>query len=392
MIKGNVKKILVSLLVIAMISTSISSVIAFEEDRSWQIKTFDATPDKAKIYETINFVLEIGESDSGSSSNPDSNTNQQSGAQSDEATTSQLEDYVRFSGDGYSTDDNYVIISSSNTQSKYHYKIDFGDKTSIAGYTNNERIEFTHRYKQSGEYAPRATVKNIDKNSVKERNVLNPITIEDGDLAPVAIINAPYSAQEEESVLFDGSESYDPDGEIVSYKWTFGDGNTASGMTAEHAFTDKGSYHVVLEVTDNDGLSSKTTFLIFIDIKKPKPSNYGDVDQSQQDTSGGYVEIYGGVRCAQSFVTSTYEMLTGVRLYVERDFRIINDDSTGTGNSDSAGQNNGGVSASEDDSKYPLLRVLNKLGRNRFVEFIKTFLTKIKNIFKPGSSGSGNDG
>ena len=52
---------------------------------------------------------------------------------------------------------------------------------------------------------------------------------------------------------FSISFSGDRDGEIVSYEWDFGDGNSASGESVEHTFTEPGNYLVVLTVTDNDG-------------------------------------------------------------------------------------------------------------------------------------------
>ncbi len=61
---------------------------------------------------------------------------------------------------------------------------------------------------------------------------------------------------QEEAIYFDASESYDPDGTIVSYTWDFGDASTATGVTAEHAYSESGTYTITLTVTDNDGVSS----------------------------------------------------------------------------------------------------------------------------------------
>ena len=57
-------------------------------------------------------------------------------------------------------------------------------------------------------------------------------------------------------IHFDASESYDPDGTIVNYSWDFGDGNTAIGVTANHAYSEDGNYTVTLTVTDDDGASA----------------------------------------------------------------------------------------------------------------------------------------
>jgi serine protease len=52
---------------------------------------------------------------------------------------------------------------------------------------------------------------------------------------------------------FDGSGSSDSDGSISTYSWTFGDGATGSGVTANHTYGAGGIYTVVLTVTDNEG-------------------------------------------------------------------------------------------------------------------------------------------
>jgi len=55
-------------------------------------------------------------------------------------------------------------------------------------------------------------------------------------------------------IHFDASESFDPDGEIVSYHWDFGDGATAVGLAVKHEFeTPSIDYRIVFTVTDNSG-------------------------------------------------------------------------------------------------------------------------------------------
>jgi len=60
-------------------------------------------------------------------------------------------------------------------------------------------------------------------------------------------------------VLFNGSGSYDPDGMIVSFSWSFGDGAIGAGPTASHAYGAAGTYPVTLTVTDNRGASDTET-------------------------------------------------------------------------------------------------------------------------------------
>lgn len=52
----------------------------------------------------------------------------------------------------------------------------------------------------------------------------------------------------------DASASSDPDGSIASYAWDFGDGTTATGVTARHDFTTSGTRNVTLTVTDDQGV------------------------------------------------------------------------------------------------------------------------------------------
>ncbi len=56
-------------------------------------------------------------------------------------------------------------------------------------------------------------------------------------------------------VAFDASGSSDGDGEIISYAWTFGDGETGSGEVVQHTYQTAGNYTAELIVTDNDGLT-----------------------------------------------------------------------------------------------------------------------------------------
>lgn len=69
---------------------------------------------------------------------------------------------------------------------------------------------------------------------------------------PVAEAGGPYSGTAGTAVTFDGSDSSDPDGSIVSYEWDFGDGSTSSGATLEHKYSIAGTYTVTLKVTDNN--------------------------------------------------------------------------------------------------------------------------------------------
>jgi|GEM_PF-1261920 len=70
-----------------------------------------------------------------------------------------------------------------------------------------------------------------------------------------------------QSITFNASTSYDPDGTIVKYEWSFGDGTNGIGKIVTHSYSSAGDYTVNLTVTDNDGETNTTTKLITVSEK-----------------------------------------------------------------------------------------------------------------------------
>ena len=63
-------------------------------------------------------------------------------------------------------------------------------------------------------------------------------------------------------VVFDASESFDPEGGALAIQWDFGDGETASGSTATHSYQSDGDYQARVTVSDSEGESATETILI----------------------------------------------------------------------------------------------------------------------------------
>ena len=59
-------------------------------------------------------------------------------------------------------------------------------------------------------------------------------------------------------VTFNASTTLPGGGSIVDYEWNFGDGQTASGLTAVHTYTNATIFTVTLNVTDSNGLWNTT--------------------------------------------------------------------------------------------------------------------------------------
>lgn len=70
---------------------------------------------------------------------------------------------------------------------------------------------------------------------------------------PKAVISCPTKALTDEEITFDASDSYDPDGDNLTYRWDFGDGSHSSEIIVKHTYKKAGKYNVKLEVKDSFG-------------------------------------------------------------------------------------------------------------------------------------------
>lgn len=69
--------------------------------------------------------------------------------------------------------------------------------------------------------------------------------------APVAIASAnPREGYSPLTVHFNGEQSYDPDGDTITYYWDFGDGQHSTEMNPTHTYNTAGRYTALLTVSD----------------------------------------------------------------------------------------------------------------------------------------------
>ncbi len=80
-----------------------------------------------------------------------------------------------------------------------------------------------------------------------------------GSQRPVPVPHGPYNGQRAQSISFDSTGSFDPDGTITSYHWNFGDGTSANTANPAHSYQTSGLFTATLTVTDNSGLISSAT-------------------------------------------------------------------------------------------------------------------------------------
>ncbi len=83
------------------------------------------------------------------------------------------------------------------------------------------------------------------------------------DRPPVAKLSfSPEKPAVGTTASFDARNSYDPDGDVLSYTWTFGDGSSALGAEVTHTYSRDGVFTITLTATETGAnFLSNTTWL-----------------------------------------------------------------------------------------------------------------------------------
>jgi len=130
------------------------------------------------------------------------------------------------------------------------YRWDFSDGAHAIGITPH------HVFWRPGAYRVKLTVKD---DSGLAGNIHTDITVVTVNRRPnivpkaqIALIGT-QSARVGEPITFDGSKSSDPDGNILTHEWDFGNGAKARGVAPLFTYQQEGQYNVTLKVTDDYG-------------------------------------------------------------------------------------------------------------------------------------------
>jgi PKD repeat protein len=139
-------------------------------------------------------------------------------------------------------------------------------------------------YNESGKYNPifRVIDDDLDSDSATAQVTIFP---KEND-PPVAIISQPESGmtfEVDEEIPFDGSESFDPEDESLSYAWEFGDGDIALEAKPTHTYSETGNYTVILTVDDGEFDNSDTITLQIIRLVNHPPE--AEIVEPTQDSA-----------------------------------------------------------------------------------------------------------
>ncbi len=125
------------------------------------------------------------------------------------------------------------------------YLWDFGDGETGDG------VRVTHLYPKGANYTAKLTVDDSSGTDCSRDTIELPIRL---NRPPVAVLGSDIATCSTDPVVFDGSQSSDADGDALTYRWEFGDGETGEGVKTQHTYAKGGAYRVVLTVNDQKGM------------------------------------------------------------------------------------------------------------------------------------------
>ena len=139
---------------------------------------------------------------------------------------------------------------SGDTDALYCFRVYRG--TALINTVGKDTFTYTDTVANGVEYSYRVVA--VDRyNATAESNIVAATAASNDTTKPVAVISPEELITAVSSAFtFSAALSTDNDA-IASYARSFGDGNTATGKLAAHAYTTAGTYTVTLTVTDDSG-------------------------------------------------------------------------------------------------------------------------------------------
>ncbi len=155
----------------------------------------------------------------------------------------------------------------------------FGDGSGSSG------EDSSHSYSEEGNFSVELTVTDDLGSTDTSQEV---VTVQEEDQSPVA--NFTYTPENpviNETIQFN-STSYDSDGSISSFEWSFGDGSTSKQENPTHTYESGGSYTVELTVTDDSGATDTTHKTITVQEKEISISAQRNIPKKEIFPGGSF--------------------------------------------------------------------------------------------------------
>ena len=168
-------------------------------------------------------------------------------------------------------------VGNYNDQEWYHFKVIqaknklyfYRDGNFVCSLNETTGLDFDYIFLSSGSWWEQGPDYFADDFRVRNYTSPEPIVTisKEENQSPIASFTySPENPIVNQTITFNASPSYDPDGFITNYKWDFGDGTNATGKIVTHSYSANGTYEVTLIVTDNNGTKDTATQNISVGI------------------------------------------------------------------------------------------------------------------------------
>jgi len=165
------------------------------------------------------------------------------------------------------------------------YQWDFGDGSVAEG------VSVDHQFSAPGTYP--VVLRVIDNDGAVNALQSEMLVIDTNQAPQPQIALSSMALDPGDSLVCHAEGSFDPDGEIVSFEWDFGDGSRSEGTPATHVYSTAGIYRVTLTATDDLGARQSTALTITVGTTTAPPVS----DPAPSDSIlCNFLWFYGGTR------------------------------------------------------------------------------------------------
>jgi PKD repeat protein len=101
------------------------------------------------------------------------------------------------------------------------------------------------------------------------------VVVEPYNGPPTATLTGPTRGEAGRELQFSAESPADPDGDPLTFRWDFGDGQHASGPSSSHVYATPGHYAVTLNMSDGRQSVSYTQLVLVDPYRAPGASPLG---------------------------------------------------------------------------------------------------------------------
>ena len=241
------------------------------------------------------------------------------------------------------------------------YYWNYGDNTS--NYTTSTSI--SKIFTTAGTFNVKLVVRDqSDVASAETSQSQITITVLEGNpnVPPTAVATAtPTIGIGPLNVSFNGSQSSDTDGNIVSYDWNFGDGDTSTLANPSHIYTSAGTFTATLTVTDNNGATNSDTVDVTVtSIPPPIIPTITNVSPNEGPVSGNTQVTLTGTGFANA-TSVKFGLVNGTIVQIVSNTEIIVRSPAGTGSVNITVSTSQGTSTSVATFNYRTLNTVTSI-------------------------------